>query len=97
MCFGSVLVNSEMNPQADYSPEYLRAQYLIHKDDYPDFLDYDSYVDCAVVFALPAGKLLAGKYFGELTEEDRKGIFDILETTDTLTTNQKKRFGIHRR
>lgn len=41
-----------MSPKAAYSDEYMSAQYLIKQDDYPDFLDYDSYVDCGELFAL---------------------------------------------
>ena len=42
-------------------------------------------------------KLVKGEYYGKLTEEDRRNLFDILETTETLSTKQKKRFGIKRR
>ena len=86
LCFGSVLVNSLMNPRSEYSDEYLQAQYLIKKENYPDFLEYDSYVDCAILFSIPVQKLLRGKYFGILNDDDRRGIFEVLETTETLTT-----------
>lgn len=95
--YGSVLVNSEMNPRAGYSEEYLAAQFLLSQEKYSDFLRYDSYADCGVIFAIPVEKLLSGEYFGTLTEDDQRMIFDILETTDTLTTKEKKRFGIRRR
>lgn len=95
--YGSVLVNSQMSPKVGYSDEYLAAQFLLSQKTYPDFLRYDSYADCGVIFAIPVEKLLSGEYFGELTEDDRRLIFDILETTETLTTKEKKRFGIKRR
>ena len=38
-----------------------------------------------------------GEYFGTLSEQDKHGIFEILETTETLSTKLKKRFGIRRR
>lgn len=57
----------------------------------------DRYVDCGVLFAFPMDKLLTGEYYGLLTENDKTGLFDVLETTDTLSTKQKKRFGIRRR
>ena len=95
--YGSVLVNSELNPKAAYSDEYLSAQFLLSHETYPDFLRYDSYADCGVIFAIPVEKLLSGEYFGSLTEDDLGMIFDILETTETLTTKEKKRFGIKRR
>lgn len=95
--YGSVLVNTKMNPKAGYSDEYLSSQYLISQEAYPEFLRYDSFADCGVIFAIPVERLLSGEYFGTLTEDDRKKIFEILETTDTLTTKEKKRFGIKRR
>ena len=95
--YGSVLVNTKMNPKAGYSSEYLSAQYMLSQETYPEFLRYDSYADCGELFAIPIAKLLSGEYYGELTEEDRLRIFDILETTETLTTKEKKRFGIRRR
>lgn len=96
-CFSSVLVNTKMNPKAQYTDSYLKAQYLLEQANYPEFLKYDSYVDCGELFAIPLSKLLSGEYFGKLTENDLNGIFRILETTDTLTTKEKKRFGIRRR
>ena len=96
-CYGSVLVNTNMNPKANYSEPYLAAQYLIKQENYDNFLRYDSFVDCGEVFSFSIDKLLSGQYYGKLTEEDLQGIFEILETTDTLSTKLKKRFGIRRR
>ncbi|MGN0282433.1 MAG: hypothetical protein ACI4B3_09055 [Prevotella sp.] len=97
VCYGSVLVNTKMSPKASFSDEYLSAQFLLKQDDYPDFLDYDSYADCGELFSIPISKLKRGTYFGKLNDDDMSGIVDILETTDTLSTKQKKRFGIKRR
>jgi len=97
LCFGSVLVNTNMNPHAQYSAEYLTAQYELKQEDYPEFLDYDSYVDCGELFSIPIERLKQGEFFGFLTDADRKGIFDILETSDIFSTKQKKRYGIRRR
>ena len=97
LCYGSVLVNTKMNPRASYSDEFLSAQYLLQQKNYSDFLDYDSFVDCGVIFSIPLQKLKSGKYYVLLNEEDLSSIMDILETTDTLSTKQKKQFGISRR
>ena len=97
LCYGSVLVNTKMNPRASYSDEFLSAQYLLQQKNYSDFLDYDSFVDCGVIFSISLQKLKSGKYYGLLNEEDLSSIMDILETTDTLSTKQKKQFGIRRR
>ncbi len=97
LCFGSVLVNTKMNPQAQYSDEYLSAQYELKQENYPDFLDYNSYVDCGVLFSIPTERLKQGEFFGYLNDADREGIFALLETSDIFSTKQKKRYGIRRR
>lgn len=97
VCYGSVLVNTNPNPRADYSEEYLMAQYMLYQESYPEFLEYNSYVDCGLLFSIPFIKLERGQYFGKLNEDDQKNLFDILETTETLSTKQKKRYGIRRR
>lgn len=94
ICYGSVLVNTNMSPKSAYSEAFLATQYLLLQTNYPDFLKYDSYVDCGMLFSIPLKKLLEGEYFGKLTEADLQGIFDILKTTETLTVKEKKRFGI---
>ena len=40
--------------------------------------------------------VLRGEYHGQLEDEDRTAIFDLLEHTKTITTSEKKRFGIKR-
>ena len=97
LCFGSVLVNTKLNPKAQYSAEYLSAQYELKKENYPEFLDYNSFVDCGELFSIPIERLKQGEFFGFLTDEDRNGIFDLLETSDIFSTKQKKRYGIRRR
>lgn len=95
VCYGSVLVNTKMSPKSAYSASFLSAQYLLHQTDYyPEFLKYDSYVDCGMLFSIPLEKLMEGEYFGTLIDSDLQGIFDILKTTETLTNKDKKRFGI---
>ena len=90
VCYGSVLVNTKMSPKAAYSD----SQYLLFQTDYPEFLKYDSFVDCGMLFSIPLKKLMEGEYFGTLTSQDLQGIFEVLKTTETLTNKEKKRFGI---
>lgn len=97
LCYGTVLVNTKMNPRSDYSEEYLVAQYFLLQENYPEFLDYDSFVDCSTLFSIPLDKIKKGEYFGVLNDTDKFGVFNILESTDTITTHLKKRFNIRRR
>lgn len=96
-CYGSVLVNTKPSPKSTFSMEYLSVQYLLRQTSYPNFLQYDSYVDCGVLFSIPFDKLKQGSFYGILNDGDKQQIFDILETTDTLSTKEKKRYGIKRR
>ena len=97
VCFGTVLVNTKLSPSARFSPLYFATQYCLKQESYPEFLDYDSYVDCGILFPISYDKLKSGEYFGTLLNEDLTAIFDILETTDMIPTSEKKRFGIRRR
>ena len=95
--YGSVLVNTHLSLLSEYSSEHLSAQYELSAENYPSFLEYNSYVDCGELFEIDVDKLLTGEYHGELTESDKDAIWEILETTDTLTTKQKKKYNIKRR
>lgn len=53
ICYGSVLVNTNMSPKSAYSESFLATQYLLLQTNYPDFLKYDSYVDCGMLFSIP--------------------------------------------
>lgn len=97
LCFGSILVNTKPSPKANLSEEYLTAQYELKQIDYPEFLQYNSYVDCGELFSIPIDRLKQGEFFGYLTDADREAIFDILETSDIFSTKEKKRYGIKRR
>ncbi|MBR6279421.1 MAG: hypothetical protein IKR41_11805, partial [Bacteroidales bacterium] len=69
----------------------------LKQKNYPEYLDYDSYVDCGVLFAISFDTLKSGEYYGTLNANDTAAIFDILETTKAISTKDKKRFNIRRR
>ena len=54
LCFGSVLVNTKLNPKAQYSAEYLSAQYELKQENYPEFLDYNSLPNTAAGASMTA-------------------------------------------
>lgn len=94
ICYGSVLVNTKPNPNLQYSNQFLDTQYVVRKVNYTDFLDYDSFADCAQVFSIPMNKILSGEYFGNLLEEDFNSVMSMLRNNRTMTVKEKKRFGI---
>lgn len=78
-----------MSPKSAYSASFLSAQYLLHQTDYPEFLKYDSYVDCGMLFSIPLEKLMEGVYFGSLTDSDLQGIFMFSIQPRLLRTRKK--------
>lgn len=79
-----------MSPKSAYSASFLSAQYLLHQTDYPEFLKYDSYVDCGMLFSIPLEKLMEGVYFGSLTDSDLQGIFMFSIQPRLLRTRKKR-------
>ena len=96
-CYGTVLVNTNIAPAANFSPQYFATQYCLRQTDYPEYLDYDSYVDCGMLFAISFETLKSGEYFGVLNSNDLDSVFEILETTKTIPTKIKKKYNIKRR
>ena len=94
ICYGSLLVNTKPNPRARYSEEFLRAQFLLKREDYPDFLRYDSTLDCGELFSIPIQKLVAGQYYGSLKDSDKQAVWQILQSTTIHSSKQKNRYGI---
>ncbi len=94
ICYGSVLVNTKPNPNVRFSSQFLNTQYIVRRENYIDFLDYDSFADCAQVFSIPMSKILSGEYFGTLNEIDFLAVMDMLRNNKTMTIKEKKRFGI---
>lgn len=90
VCYGSVLVNTKMSPKSAYSASFLSAQYLLHQTDYPEFLKYDSYVDCGMLFSIPLEKLMEGEYFGTLIDSDLQCIL-IFSKQQRLLLIRKRR------
>lgn len=101
LCFGSVLVNTKLNPKAQYSAEYLSAQYELKQENYPEFLDYNSFVDCGELFSIPVERLKQGEFFSLPTSFQPSAISlqpsDLRPLSDIFSTKQKKRYGIRRR
>ena len=86
---GVFLVNSKINPKAmvDY-------QFPLYEKDYPDVLEYDSYLDCGNLFELNKIKLMKeGLEIGELTEKDFEIVIEIIEKSEVISQKEKKKFG----
>lgn len=91
----AVLINSE----ADYSnnPDWMAEQYPLLQNNYPDILDYNSWLDCTDPKPLTVRKLKAKKaeIKGYLTPDDLKAVMIKLKDSDFIDTHIKKIYGIN--
>lgn len=90
----AVLINSEH----DYSPaaDWQAEQYMILQADYPEVLDYDSWIDCTDLKELKVSKIKAkkAKKKGKLNERDLKNVMKHLKENDFIDTHTRKVYGI---
>lgn len=92
---GALLINSNINPNVICTDELITCQYPIKQADYPEILDYNSFIDCSEIFEIKKEKIIReGAIKGHLTEQDRSLVIDFLKETDIITTKEKKRYGI---
>lgn len=88
---GSLLINT----RANFANEYLEScQYPLKQSDYPDLLDYQSWLDCSKLWRIPKSKILTGGYCGKILEKDMKYIMQCLVDTPTISKKEKLLFGI---
>jgi hypothetical protein len=91
---GVIFVNTEPHPRVSYEAEFINTQYYILKRVYPDFLEYDSYVDCSQIRRLDNLRMQKCQFVGALIETDLEIIMDILINSETIPLKQKKKYGI---
>lgn len=95
VAIGSLLINSKIDP-SKRSEELLNCQYPLLVRNYPDILNYDSWLDCSDIFELSKSKITEknGKLKGCLISEDKERVMQFLKDTDVLDNATKKRYGI---
>jgi hypothetical protein len=90
----AILVNTE----DDYSndSDWRAEQYPLLQINYPNFLDYNSWLDCTDPKFLSVRKLKAKKaeVKGRLNEDDLKAVMIKLKDSDFINPHIKKVFGI---
>lgn len=92
----AVLINSD----ADYStdPDWKAEQYPLSQNNYPQFLDHDSWMDCTDPKSLTVRKLKAKKaeVSGSLNENDMSVVLEKLKNSDFVDPHMKKVFGLNK-
>lgn len=90
----AVLINSEK----DYSnaADWLAEQYMICQVDYPEILDYDSWIDCTDSKELKVTKIRAknAEKKGRLNDRDLNNVMKHLKENDFVDAHTRKVYGI---
>lgn len=90
----AVLINSEH----DYSPakDWQAEQYMILQADYPNVLDYDSWIDCTDPKELKISKIKSKKAEkkGSLNTRDLNNVMKHLQENDFVDNHMRKVYGI---
>ncbi len=89
----SVLINSEVNPYIQRRPRMLSCQVTLKGDDY-DFLDHDSYANCAQPIKAKLESFMVDnmKYCGFLNETDLMQVQQRIIASGTLTVDEMNTF-----
>lgn len=94
-----IFINSELRLHANWNITFKNAQKLL-KSDNREFLDKDSYVDCARLYKKNLRSLKEnlkenpGLIIGNLSENDEKLIFGTLSGSQLLSTKEKRKFNL---
>lgn len=90
----AVLINTDNDYSTD--PDWQAEQYLIRKEDYPEVLDYDSWIDCTDPKKLKVSKIKAkeAEKKGRLNARDLANVMRHLKENDFVEPHTRKVFGI---
>ena len=93
--FGTFLINSEIDFRKR-NAEMMKHQYPMLKANYPEFLEYDSWLDCTDLFDLKRRKIVArkAKHVSHLTTDDERQILNLVIHSDLITERLKKIYGL---
>ena len=92
---GSLIVNSKITP-FKRSTVMLQYQYMLRQSDYPQILNYDSWLDCIELFELDFDKIVSveGEMKGKLTSSDLTNALSLVKRCGFISHNTKKKFGL---
>lgn len=92
---GSLIVNSKITPfkRTAVMQQY---QYLLRQSDYPQILNYDSWLDCTELFELDANKIVSVEVElkGKLTETDLANAMNLVKRCGFINRQAKEKFGL---
>jgi hypothetical protein len=94
-CICFFFINSNIHPFIKKKPAFFNLQYPLKHSEYPDFLNYDSFIDCHALLYIHKEELIkqvqknTAHYKGHLTEEDLSRIIEALRTSDLYSEREK--------
>lgn len=93
--YGAFLINSEID-FSKQNPEMMPYQYPMLQKDYPEILDYDSWLDCTDLFDLKRRKIIARKAMVRcrLTDNDHEKVLQLVRNSELIEEHDKKIFGL---
>lgn len=91
-----ILINKSINKNYLYTKELLNCQFPLRVKDYPEILKIDpSYANLAKIREIEKERLLNEATFqGKLTAKDLELVMQALRNSETITTKEKKRYGL---
>lgn len=96
IAIGALLINSKITEFKYQNKDFLECQYPLLCNNYPNILEYNSWLDCSDIFEIPKVKITSkcGLVKGCLNEEDTTNVMTVLRNTDVIDNATKRRFGI---
>jgi len=91
--YGFFLINSKLPPCIGDNMEY---QYLLRKQDYPELLDYDSWLDCTDIMEIKSSKIIPreAKMKTKLKEQDLERVLFIAANNKLIKNSVKKKYNL---
>ena len=99
MSAGIIFINSEISEFIKTSGELSGLQFEIKKED-AEFLDHDSYLDCAQLYEIDVERLREevkndiGKCLGELSKDQLKKAKKLVASARTVENKLKRKYYI---
>jgi hypothetical protein len=95
---GFFFINSKVSHYIARSPQFYAMQMSIRRSDYPDILDYDSFVGCHELMSIPKNDLVEQLRVGDvqirghLNEYDVDLMLGAVRDSDLFTEQEKATF-----
>ena len=97
---GVILFNTAINWKAISTIELAKLQYYLTKEDNPEILQWDSYIDCSDLFEFTKEELVESlirnpeNVLGEIKQEDFEEVIKLVKISPKITTKKLKKYNL---